>query len=177
MYRIVVVFVLASLAAACTTSTSSNDDSLTDAALSPFEDLNLRQEEIPPVLAALDWPYDPPEPATCATIETDVIQLSAALGQDIDFPPPDDERSRAEWATEEGTDAALGFVASEARGFIPFRGIVREATGANDYADRVARAIMLGHARRAYLKGIGASLGCDWPAAPLPPPLEELSGD
>jgi len=36
------------------------------------------------------------------------------------------------------------------------------------------RAFRMGQARRAFLKGIGASLQCQWPAAPLPPPLEEI---
>ena len=147
---------------------------LTNAALSPLEDLNLRKEDIPPILANLDWPYEPPNPASCEQIEREVIDLSSVLGPDVDFPPPEDERSRVDWVADEGADAALDFVASEARGFIPFRGLVREATGANDHAARVMRAFRMGQARRAFLKGVGASLKCQWPAAPLPPPLDDV---
>ena len=170
--------------AGCTTAQKTGDaagraiettgSGLTDAALSPLEDLNLRKQEIPPILVELDWPYELPDPVSCEAIEREVIELSAVLGPDIDFPPPDDERSRVDWAADESADAALGFVAGEARSLIPFRGILRELTGANDHASAILRAYRMGQTRRAYLKGIGSSLDCQWPAAPLPQPLDDI---
>lgn len=146
-------------------------DGLTDAALSPLEDLNLRRQDIPERLASLDTPYGPPQGAdlSCAVIADEVARLTAVLGEDDDLPSPDDEddEDRAKWAADKSSDAALGAVASEARGFIPFRGLVRDATGASAHARRVTRAYRLGGERRAYLKGYGQALGCHWPAAPL----------
>ena len=146
-------------------------DGLTDAALSPLEDLNLRRENIPARLAGLDTPYGLTEDQSpdCAMIAEAVSQLTSVLGEDDDLPAPDDDddEDRAQWAADRSSDAALGAVASEARGFIPFRGLVRDATGASAHARRVARAYRLGGERRAYLKGYGQALGCNWPAAPL----------
>jgi hypothetical protein len=46
---------------------------------------------------------------------------------------------------------------------------VRKLTGAERYSREVAAAISAGTIRRAYLKGLGASAGCDAPAAPRKP--------
>ncbi len=147
-------------------------DGLTDAALSPLEDLNLRREDIPERLASLDTPYGLPQGGelNCVAIADEVSRLTAVLGEDDDLPPPDEERDdedRAKWAADKSSDAALGAVASEARDFIPFRGLVRDATGASAHSRRVTRAYRLGGERRAYLKGYGQAIGCHWPAAPL----------
>ena len=66
--------------------------------------------------------------------------------------------------------------------FIPFRSIVREATGASAHERKLRAAFERGVARRAYLKGVGAQLGCAPPAAPEPnagvppPPRIEYRG-
>ena len=147
-------------------------EGLADAALSPLEDLNLRREDIPERLSRLETPYGLPAGAgtDCDVIAAEVYRLTAVLGEDDDIPPPEDEEDEdtAQWAADRSSDAALGAVASEARGFIPFRGLVREATGASAHARRMARAYRLGAERRAYLKGYGQAIGCSWPAAPLP---------
>jgi hypothetical protein len=147
-------------------------DGLTDAALSPLEDFNLRRENIPERLAGLDTPYGLPDdrPPDCALIAEAVAHLTSVLGEDDDLPAPDDDdedEDTAQWAADKSSDSALNAVASEARGFIPFRGLVRDATGASAHARRVVRAYRLGGERRAYLKGYGQALGCNWPAAPL----------
>lgn len=146
-------------------------EGLGDAALSPLEDLNLRRDPIPERLAALQTPYRLPDGAKsdCETIADAVSHLTAVLGPDDDIPPPEDEEEdTAEWAAEKSSDAALGAVSSQARSFIPFRGLVRDATGASAHQRRLSRAYRLGAERRAYLKGYGEAIGCSWPAAPLP---------
>ncbi len=155
--------------AATSSAIEQTGDGLANAALSPLEDLNLKREPIPPVLAGLATTYGLPEPVTCSAIANEVTRLNAVLGQDSDIPPPDEEEEEdyGQWAADESADAALGAVESSARGLIPFRGLVREATGANRYADKVARAYQFGLTRRAYLKGYGHAMGCNWPAAPL----------
>ena len=50
--------------------------------------------------------------------------------------------------------------------FIPFRGLIREVSGANDHDRKVRAAIQAGIARRGFLKGVGQSKGCAWPARP-----------
>jgi hypothetical protein len=47
---------------------------------------------------------------------------------------------------------------------MPFRGIVREISGANDQRRKVQAAIEAGYARRAFLKGVGQERGCRYPA-------------
>ncbi|MEM7768281.1 MAG: hypothetical protein AAF253_12450 [Pseudomonadota bacterium] len=144
-------------------------DGFADAALSPLEDLNLKREPIPPNLKPLKSPYSSAHDMSCAEIANAVLALDADLGRDWDAPPPEeDNESRAEWAANQSSDAALGAIASQARGFIPFRGLVREATGAESHADRVVRAYQLGRERRAFLQGAGLPKGCLPPAAPWP---------
>jgi len=149
-------------------------EGLPDAALSPLEDLNLRREDIPARLETLETPYGVEDGVDCLSLEAEIAELTAILGPDDDAVSSDDEeRDRAEWAANRSADAALDAVSSTARGFIPFRGLVREATGAERYADRLATAYRLGMERRAYLKGYGQALGCPPPAAPAPAPDDE----
>lgn len=178
-----IIFLPLFLATACATtdstpvseaSSSAVDQTragLGEAALAPLEDLNLRRTEIPAVLAAIETPYQPPADSSCTTLTNEISALNAVLGLDADIPPAEDDENedRTQWAADRSADAALGAVASEARSLIPFRGLVREATGANSHAARVDRAYQYGVARRAYLKGLGQAGGCGWPAAPLQP--------
>lgn len=159
---------------ATSSAVEQTGDGLADAALSPLEDLNLRREAIPEELEPLDSPYGIPADAGCAYLVEEIATLTRILGPDDDTPKTDDEeRDRAEWAANRSADAALDAVASTARGLIPFRGLVREATGAERYADRLATAYRLGMERRAYLKGYGQALGCAPPAAPISGPMGE----
>ena len=52
--------------------------------------------------------------------------------------------------------------------FIPFRGILRELTGANAHEFNFREAIGAGMMRRAFLKGIGREWDCPYPASPAP---------
>ncbi len=147
-----------------------SQEEVTDAVLSPLEDFNLRREEIPEKLVPLTSPYSAPDAmlTTCSEIAREVAELTRVLGPDDDLPADDEERDTMQWASEESSEAALDAVSSQARGFIPFRGLVRDATGASAHSRRLARAYILGEERRAYLKGYGQAIGCTWPAAPLP---------
>ncbi|MEO0818233.1 MAG: hypothetical protein AAFX86_13130 [Pseudomonadota bacterium] len=159
---------------ATSSAVEQTGDGLTDAALSPLEDLNLRRDDIPAVLEPLETPYGIPAGSGCEYLLGEIATLTQILGPDDDTPETDEEeRDRAEWAADRSADAALGAVASTARGFIPFRGLVREATGAERYADKLATAYRLGMERRAYLKGYGQALGCAPPAAPIPESIED----
>jgi hypothetical protein len=63
-------------------------------------------------------------------------------------------------------NAAVGAVRGATRSVIPFRGLVRQMTGAEQHDKVVNAAIQAGKVRRAYLKGVGMNKNCAPPAAP-----------
>ena len=140
-------------------------DGLGDAALSPLEDFNLRRDKIPELLASAQSPYDEPHDLSCPQIAFMIRQLDSVLGHDWDTEDPD-ERLRTEKLADSASAAALGTVASQARGLIPFRSLVRQATGADSHQKRYNRAFKIGAQRRAYLKGYGLAKGCPAPSRP-----------
>jgi hypothetical protein len=125
-----------------------------DVATTPMSDLNLRKTEIPPLLIdAQDRPYDTAGLSRCSAIASKVGELDAILGDDIDLP-----------ATR-GRTVQPGKIAQSVVGsFIPFRGVIRELSGANDQQRRLQLAIQAGVARRAFLKGLGQARNCRYPA-------------
>ncbi len=142
-------------------------DGLPEAAMSPLDDLNLRQAPIPPILQDIKSPYDLPEDISCPEITLILAELDAALGPDWDTEDPD-ERLRTEKLADEASDAALDTISSTASSLIPFRSLVRRATGAYAYQKKYNRAYKIGAQRRAYLKGVGLARGCPLPARPNP---------
>ncbi|MBB4657631.1 hypothetical protein [Parvularcula dongshanensis] len=151
--------------AACATSRDAADttgDGLGDAVTSPLEDVNIKREEIPVVLRALRGPYPLRDPGSCEAIAAHVRDLTAALGPDADDPAAGEDPTFGEKAG----DSALDVIADTASDIIPFRGVVRYATGATRHDRMVREAYQNGIARRAYLKGLGEVRGCPPPAAP-----------
>ncbi|MFN7178734.1 hypothetical protein [Hyphomonas sp.] len=146
-------------------ATAQTRQGLGDAALSPLEDLNLRRREIPPLLAAMANPYDVPADLSCGAIDLMIAELDGVLGPDWDAPQPD-ERLRTEVLADEAANAALGAVESGVTGWIPFRGLIRKATGAESHEKKYNRAFKIGAQRRTYLKGYGLAKGCPAPARP-----------
>ena len=126
-----------------------------DVAMTPLADLNLSKDEIPDALqdAALA-PYANEKLVDCAAIELEVARLQAVLGPDVETDP-----GRG--------GLKVGKVAQSVVGsFIPFRGIIREVSGAAGNEREFRAAIYAGAVRRGYLKGLGQERGCDWPARP-----------
>lgn len=156
-------------------------EGLGDAVMSPLEDLNLIRDAIPDLLKDAGSPYEveAAESMSCSLLALKIAELDAILGADFDAPAPDEDdelsdEEKAERRAERASDATLGFISSEARGFIPFRGAVRYVTGASKHEKKLARAFAIAAQRRAFLKGIGLAKGCKPPAAPRPPePVEE----
>ncbi len=146
-------------------ATAKTRDGFSDAALTPLEDLNLRRREIPPVLAAMESPYHLPAELTCKDLDRMIAELDSLLGPDWDAPQPD-ERLRTEVLGDEAAEAALGAVESGVTGWIPFRGLIRKATGAESHEKKYNRAYRIGAQRRTYLKGYGLAKGCPAPARP-----------
>jgi hypothetical protein len=140
-------------------------DGFSGAATAPLDDFNLRRREIPPLLAAMPSPYHVPVELTCARIEMDIAELDAVLGLDWDSGKPD-RRLNTEILADEAAEATLDAVREVSTGWIPFRGLLRKATGADSHEKRYNQAFRIGAQRRAYLKGYGLALGCELPARP-----------
>ena len=135
---------------------TDRDVDAVDVATTPMSDLNLRKDKIPQVLIdAQARPYDLRGLKKCKALVRSVGELDDILGGDLDLPQEQRDRISA------------GRVAKSVVGsFIPFRGIIREISGANDQQRRVQDAIEAGLARRGFLKGVGQARGCPYPARP-----------
>lgn len=127
-----------------------------EVAMTPLRDLNLAKDPIPEVLIrASAAPYAGDGMKQCAAIGADIAELDAVLGPDLDIAEGDDDR------------ISVGRLARSAVGsLLPFRGIVRELTGAADHQREFEQAIYAGSIRRGYLKGLGQQKGCAYPARP-----------
>jgi hypothetical protein len=145
------------------TTQEANRENLQGAAKAPLRDLNLMRTEIPEVLLqAMADPYQkPPGRLSCAQLTQLITPLDQALGADLDEPSVDEDD-----VMDKGRGATLGAVAGVAEGAIPFRGWVRQLTGAQKHDRIVQAAILAGGVRRGYLKGLGESRGCGPPATP-----------
>ncbi len=145
------------------TNSQASRESLKGAAQAPLRDLNVIRTQVPQVLVeALADPYARPKTRKCPELVEMILPLNDALGADIDVPPTDEERTMI----QRGRPMALGAVAGMASDVIPFRGVVRQVTGAARHDEYVQAAILAGTARRAYLKGLGEARGCKPPATP-----------
>ena len=138
---------------------------INDAVLTPLSDLNLRRKKIPPLLQSLKSAYDPVTDNACESLGEMVTALDAVLGPDVNELRPT-TASKGKKAGKAAAEVTLGAVAGAAGSVIPLRGIVRRVTGASKREQRVAAAFRRGWERRAFLKGMGAQLRCEWPAAP-----------
>lgn len=147
---------------------TNRDPDAADVAKTPITDLNIgRDGEIPPILtAAVEQPYALDGLNKCRSLTTAITDLDAVLGPDMDLPQ--EQRDRVN-----GGRVAQWVVTS----FIPFRGLIREVSGANDQDRKVGTAIQAGLARRGFLKGVGAARGCKYPARPAPAAVVQARHD
>ena len=124
-----------------------------DIATTPLQDTNIRTKKIPGVLerAAVD-PYARTGLVNCTTIAAGIAELSDALGPDFD--------SQSEQTGTKGGRMAAGVARGVVQGLIPFRGVIREVTGAAGAQRRYDAAIDAGIARRGYLRGTARARGC-----------------
>jgi hypothetical protein len=129
-----------------------------DVALTPMGDLNLRRDAIPAVLQrAKDKPYDDAGAESCEDLLSEIGDLDAVLGEDYDA------------ATPARRELNAGRIAQRVVGsLIPYRGIIREVSGAEKHEYEFRQAISAGLMRRAYLKGLGQARDCPYPARPMP---------
>lgn len=156
---------------ACASSTNDPERNLTEEVVTPADDFNVTRKEIPETLRELETVYSPEDVFTCKAIAREVEKLDAVLGGDFDTPSKDEKTTEKARNMAEG--AAVDAVSDVATGWLPFRGVVRRLSGASAYEARARKAVLRGSLRRAYLKGIGQSIGCKPPAAPKIPEPEE----
>lgn len=150
----------------------STQDRLGNAIISPLNDLNIVQTNIPPVITdALKNPYQIPVDTSCEALSEKIDKLNAVLGADLDAVIHGVEKSYAEKGGEFIQDEAIGSVVRTINGVIPFRSWIRKFSGAEKRSKELTAAIAAGVVRRAFLKGIGQANGCKPPAAPLKPPV------
>lgn len=136
------------------------DKAVGDAVTQPLSDANLRRREIPPELIAIrDDPYAIDGIRTCNEIIAAVTEMDTALGTDFDRVAPED-RGKTERRAARVAGGVIG-------GLIPFRGVIREISGANKADEEYRQAIYAGAVRRGFLKGYGKARRCAPPGRPL----------
>ncbi len=130
--------------------------------LQPLRDLNLDKKEIPPLLVDIgNHPYSAGGLTDCAVIAKAISDIDIMLGPDMDVPR--EERSDI----AKGADTAGEMAQDIVGGLIPFRGLVREISGAKARERYLGELVMAAAVRRGFLKGIGLERGCESPARPL----------
>jgi len=134
---------------------------LTDAALSPLSDFNIRKRERPEVLMELEDEdiYHVDAEASCEWYDVRIAELDDALGEDYDVAK--EKASMAKKIGKNSRSAALSGVASAAGTYIPGRGIVRALSGAKARQKKTRQIYQKGVARRAFLKGVAMTQGCE----------------
>jgi len=127
---------------------------LTDAAIQPLRDLNIAPRRIAePLKTAKAAPYAFKAEDECPAIRSEIAQLDQALGPDVD------SQGSVKRSLVKGLAVdALGGVVK-----VPFRGVVRRITGAEQRDRDRQNAMMAGVARRAFLKGVIAAKCPDTP--------------
>ncbi|QKS02277.1 hypothetical protein F9288_19770 [Sphingomonas sp. CL5.1] len=119
----------------------------------PVHDVGIGNKKVPPVLQrAANAPYSMRGTASCAQLSGGIAALNNALGPDF-----------GETVAVTGTKAGqIAKVAGETvvDTIIPFRGLVREVSGAAAAQRRMQAATYAGLARRGFLRGIARGKGC-----------------
>jgi hypothetical protein len=123
-----------------------------DIVTAPLQDVNLKTKRIPEVLElARGGPYDMTGTSNCSAIKRNIDALTGVLG--TDFDTPEDRRpNRGRQAANVGK--------SVVQSFIPFRGVIREVTGAAAAQREWDAAVDAGIARRGFLRGVARVRGC-----------------
>ncbi len=139
----------------------SANDAMGDAVSSPLADLNVKKNEIPPLLLEIrDDPYNVTGIRTCQTIIAEVQRLDDVLGPDVDrieMDSKDRKRKESAAAVTKGAITSL----------IPFRFLIREVSGARSAEKDYREAIYAGVIRRSFLKGYGQARRCRAPGRPM----------
>lgn len=131
----------------------TGEKSARDIISQPVRDVGVMKTTIPPILveAAKD-PYSLTGLKTCKQLAQAVTDLNAVLGPDFASGPHAQENRTAKLA-EAGGSAVVNSL-------IPFRGLVREVSGAAPAERNLNAAVDAGFARRGFLRGVHRKQGC-----------------
>jgi len=123
-------------------------------ATQPVRDVGVNKKEIPPVLEkAAQSAYALPKSRKCSALSAELIQLNAVLGPDYADAEEQKKENRAGKLAEAGGKMVVNSL-------IPFRGLVREISGAAPAKRRMQSAIAAGLARRGFLRGLAKARRC-----------------
>lgn len=121
--------------------------------IQPAKDVGAEKIKIPPVLErARDDPYSLDGLRTCAQIGRETGALTEALGPDFAVGGKKRENKAGRLA-EAGGKTIVNAI-------IPFRGLIREISGAGPAQRRLNIAIDAGFARRGFLRGVALGRRC-----------------
>ncbi len=141
-------------------------DHMKDVLNQPFADLNLSRQQLPAILSrAAAAPFQRPD--DCEGLAREIAALSFALGPAL-------SRSAAPPASPQSSDhnaeaQAWNTARSATGGLIPFRGVIRWLSGADQQERQIQQAVLSGYVRRAYLEGIRDAEHCGAiPSATVP---------
>jgi hypothetical protein len=132
-------------------STSKTSKDAQDIVSQPAKDVGAQKTKIPPLLVEVSKdPYGSRGSATCGQISAAIADLNRILGPDFSASPPKEEKRN------------LGKAGGQAvvNSLIPFRGLVREVSGAGPAERRLNAAVDAGIARRGFLRGLQRARGC-----------------
>jgi hypothetical protein len=142
------------------------------AVATPVEDLNIKKTKIPEVLIrAQANPYDVTNATTCDALASEIAAIDVELGDDYD------QVAAAGGAGESKGIKAAPLLKAGVANFIPFRGVIRQLSGAAQNEREIEQAIDAGFARRGFLKGKAQEMNCAAPASPvgfIPKPEPEI---
>jgi hypothetical protein len=119
-----------------------------DIATQPARDVGAVKTKVPPILQkAAASPYSLSGLSKCTSIANEFDNLSEQLGEDFGGSK---RKSRKIKVTG---DTVAGLI-------VPFRGLVREVSGAASAQRELNAAVDAGYARRGFLRGVYQSRGC-----------------
>jgi hypothetical protein len=122
----------------------------------PARDVGAAKTTIPPALiAASADPYGMKGLGTCKQIATAFHSMTDVLGPDFKAGETKKENKAGKLAQAGGQTVV--------NSLIPFRGLVREVTGAAPAQRRLNRALDAGYARRGFLRGLYTARKCRSP--------------
>lgn len=124
-----------------------------DIATQPARDVGVHKAKVPPSLVkAVESPYGLEGLKTCRQLSGAINDLNGAIGPDFQAGTKYHESHTAKIA-EAGGKAVVN-------SFIPFRGLVREVSGAAPADRKYEAAVNMGYARRGFLRGVYLQRRC-----------------
>ncbi|QNA86873.1 hypothetical protein G4G27_08320 [Sphingomonas sp. So64.6b] len=132
------------------TAQSNKEQSTGEIVTQPVRDVGIEKTKIPPLLVKVsEDPYTTAGTGGCAQLASSIAALNDVIGPDFTSSPAQNKRNIAKVGG-----------AAVVNSLIPFRGIVREVSGAGPAERRMNAAVDAGVARRGFLRGLQSARKC-----------------